>query len=223
MGVDKGRYYLKNARIEPRALVGEQIVARLGAVLGAPVPEVVLLHWSKDHIPAHMRDLYGPGLAHGSRKVGGAHVEELKQRVGYVDVADNRTRYLKLAVLFGLTDADDAQFIAELAVGQRVWSVDHGMFLRARLDGAWGEHDRPPVALYAPIADACAFTRDEHIVALSTLARLRPCDLVEAIGATPREWFSDATEPERIALYLAKRRDIFDAQLRRQIDGGPLS
>ena len=69
------------------------------------------------HMPA--------GISHGSQLVPNCSEREAYR---YVDIAENRERFAKLAVLYGWMSAGDHQFIYRHDPPNLVHSVDHGHF-----------------------------------------------------------------------------------------------
>lgn len=208
LGSDERVYYLKGAQLG-RMLVSEQVVARIGQALGAPVPEVRILDLPRDlvHYDLNMRG-FTPGLAHGSLKI-----DDCANEAGrlHTHTPENRSRYLLLGVLFGLTVAHDAQFILRDAPPRLVYSVDHGLFLPER--GVWRAHDLEhpdlptPARLDVSIAHACNFSPAEIRIACEALASLRPEDIAAAVAAPPDSWGILPAERVALAWYLGRRRD----------------
>lgn len=208
LGEDEQVYYLKGGQCG-RALVSEQVVARIGRAMGAPVAEVRVLdlppELARDDLS--MRGI-APGLAHGSLKIDGC--SNASGRL-HTHLPENRARYVLLATLFGLTVAGDQQFILRDDPPRLVWSVDHGLFLPER--GAWRvsdlEHPDLPrrPGLEASLAGECAFTPAEHRVACAALAGLRAEDIAAAVAAPPEVWGLSARERVALAWYLGRRRD----------------
>jgi len=209
LAADEREYYLKGAQCG-RALVSEQVVARLGRAMGAPVPEVRILNLPRDlvHYDSNMRGIM-PGLAHGSLKINDCSNESGRM---HTHAPENRSRYVLLATLFGLTVAGDHQFLLGDAPPRLVYSVDHGLFLPER--NAWRTHDlEHPDLPQAPhldswLAQQCSFTAQEHQVACEAVANLRAEDIATAVAAPPETWGILSEERVALAWYLGRRRDM---------------
>ncbi len=209
LAADEREYYLKGAQCG-RALVSEQVVARLGRAMGAPVPEVRILDLPRDlvYYDQNMRGIM-PGLAHGSLKIDDCSNESGRM---HAHEPANRSRYMLLAALFGLTVAGDHQFLLGDAPPRLVYSVDHGLFLPER--NAWRAHNlehhdlpRSP-ELDSWLARQCNFTAQEHQVACEAVANLRAEDIAAAVAAPPEAWGILPEERVALAWYLGRRRDM---------------
>lgn len=209
LAADDRAYYLKGAQCG-RALVSEQVVGRLGRAMGAPVPEVRVLDLPRDlvYYDQNMRGIM-PGLSHGSLLIDDCSNESGQM---HTHAPANRARYALLAALFGLTVADDPQFILGNAAPRLVYSVDHGLFLPER--NAWRPHDLEHPDLPSPprphplIAQACGFSAQEHRIACEAIASLRAEDIAAAVAAPPEVWGILPVERVALAWYLGRRRDM---------------
>lgn len=209
--IDGRAYFLKGSQ-NMRSLVSEHVVAKIGAAMGAPVPEVRLLD-----LPAEMAiydpNLRGisPGLAHGSLIIENCSDTEYFPRA---HEPENRLRYQLLAALFGMTIAADHQFICRTKPPRHVYSVDHGEFLPRR--GAWMERDlRDPglVELDRHISATCGFRPEERVAGCAALAGLAPEAIARAVAGPPRAWGLSDTERVSLAWFLGRRRDMLLALL----------
>jgi hypothetical protein len=109
---DGPRYALKHPGVQ-RALIGEQVVARLGLRIGAPCMEVAIANVPPDRLaadPALSR--YGGGPSHASAYVDGLY--EVKA-ITHANHPKNRARFASQCVLFSWALAADHQFLYELA------------------------------------------------------------------------------------------------------------
>lgn len=195
-----------------RVLVNDQIVARLGELIHAPVPNVALIDVPAELVAnqaemAHMM----AGIAHGSQ-----FVENVTERAGFEHavVLENRQRFALLAVLFGWIGAQDHQFVYSKTGPQLVYSVDHGHFFPS--GPAWTEASLAGAPESQPdtqITNACNITQPELHEAIRALSDVGDEALAYIVAVPPDEW--GLTMEERMALlnYLTKRRDELLAML----------
>jgi hypothetical protein len=126
---DQNRYWCKpvNNLQSPRVPITEQIVARLGRLIGAPVcePELVLLDglvgW--EFRPGHF---VRAGWAHGSLAIEPA----LETRsLGDRPADDNRRRHAGVFALHDWLAGSDAQWLYDTSADNMYFSHDHGFYL----------------------------------------------------------------------------------------------
>src|SRR5208337_1393498 len=104
-----------------------RVIGLLGKAMQAPVGEVLFVQVSQELIdmnPAMLGHLQA-GLAHGC-----LFVPNVSERLGVTHFQEtpNRTRFARLAVLYGLAQANDHQFFYSSAPANLVFSFDHGHF-----------------------------------------------------------------------------------------------
>lgn len=128
-----GELYVVKGTQVGRALVADQVVGRLAAVMGAPVPEVALVDVPADLVADQNFYMghFEAGIGHGSRIIPGC---EDGWDIEHEDAAENRDRFALLAVLFGVAFPDDQQFMYRKAPPRIVYSVDHGHFFAGAPD-----------------------------------------------------------------------------------------
>src|SRR5258708_4569582 len=125
LACDEGDYVVKS-RNAGRMIVTDQMVGRVGVAMSAPCATVALVEITQSFIDsepqlAHM----AAGIAHGSRWIPNCSDQKSFEHTA---VFENRDRFARLALLFGLALASDHQFIYEDADPYLVWSMDHGHF-----------------------------------------------------------------------------------------------
>ena len=208
---DDGQKYvvkaLQASRIEMgRVLVNDQVVARLGALVSAPVPHVALVNVPAELLAAQPEMAHmSPGIAHGSQLI-----ENVTERAGLVhtNVPENRGRFARLSVLYGWTAAADHQFVYQKTDPHLVHSVDHGHFFGN--GPTWTEATLlgcPAAQLDATIGPACNLTAEERDEALRELTTFASPEIACAVALPPDSW--GITMAERLALveFLVRRRD----------------
>jgi hypothetical protein len=108
-------------------LFTDQVVARLAQLIGAPVPEPAIVRLSPALIGLEKNLSHlTAGLCHGSLFLDG-HSD--RAPVLHIGAPENRTRFARLAVLYGWVYASDHQQIYPTASPHLVLSVDHGHFI----------------------------------------------------------------------------------------------
>ena len=207
-------YVIKGMRTDldmSRALVTEHTAARLGTLLGCPIPKVAFVELPAPLITAepqlgHMT----PGICHGLE-----HMKLCgdKEGIGAPRNDQNRAAYGPLSVLYGWLQAGDHQVIIS-SDNQDVFSVDHGLFLP-------GQHNWTSATLASagpPVLDpafAQHLTPAQIDQAIDRLARISDPVIAQVLGIVPPGW--GVPDGELIALggYLADRRDTLVARAER--------
>lgn len=189
-----GRYH--------RAIVADQVVGRLGQVMDAPVGQVGLVEVPQPLIEAEAEMQHcQPGLAHGCKWISGCSDKARDFR----DSPENRERFAKMAMLYGLAEAHDHQVIYENQPLHRAHSVDHGHFLPPGA-GRWTEEslrDRETFEADPRILRQLNFSAAELRDACESLQELTHEVIAGAVASVPSAW--GITEGERIAM-----ADYFD-------------
>jgi hypothetical protein len=199
--------YVVKGRQAGRMVFNDQVVARLGQQLGAPVGEPALVDVPQALIDvepemAHML----AGVSHGTRFLVG-----YSERLAYDRASEgvNRSRFAALALLFGWIHASDHQFIYENAAPHTVVSVDHGHFLPNGPDWTVASLAGAPVsAPDAGVVAGAALTDEELDEARAALRPLTNEQIAEALVVPPDEWGVSEDERQALARYLADRRGV---------------
>jgi hypothetical protein len=198
-----GKYVVKALQMNRvaemgRVLVNDQIVARLGELIGASVPRVAFIDIPVELIAnqAQMSHMMA-GIAHGSQ-----FVENVTEREGflYAAIPENRPRFALLAVLFGWIGAQDHQFVYSKTAPQLVYSVDHGHFFPG--GPVWTEQSLAAATHPQPdtqITNSCNATQEELHLALRALSAVPDEALISIVALPPDEW--GLTMEDRITLF----------------------
>jgi len=207
-----GEVYVVKGRQVGRAIVTEQVVARLGAKMGAPVGCVTLVDVPQALIDIEPEMQHLPsGLAHGSLKI-----PDCTDRLGiqYAQVTQNRSRFARLAVLYGWVHVQhDQQVIYPKFSPFLVYSVDHGHFFPGGPN--WISHGlrTAPAPSMDPWFDRdCLFSKEERREALEQLNDVSDEDIAQAVAAPPDDWVFPMADRVELAKYLSERRDSLLAQ-----------
>ena len=190
-----------------QVLVNEVIVAGVGAIIGAPVRDTVLLRvpanltaWSQ--FPARKSDV--PLLAHGSLHLDSAIDDDGLQ---YTKHDDNARRQSRMVGLWDLCLGDDPQWAYDASASYSVWSYDHGLWfttiegdwneqILVRLLGVDGSYPSPPDGLDV----------DELVRTAKAIEAISPPDLLAVVSAVPVEWGTSDSDLEAMAWFLYLRR-----------------
>jgi hypothetical protein len=207
-GMD-GKVYIVKGRQAGRQIVNDQLVGRLGVLLGAPVAPVGIV--DVDEILTNDPDepevaYFESGLAHASLVIPDCNDDRDIRR--YQGQPVNRSRFALLCVLYGWVGANDHQFLYKIKHPNAVYSVDHGHFFPGGPN--WTIQDlleAPEAYLDQKILEICRFQELEFQGALMALVKLSDEDILRAVSRPPAEW--GITIDERVALvaYLVKRRE----------------
>lgn len=206
---DGERYVLKGIRNDAQVgqmVFNDQVAARLGALIGAPVPEVTVVELPQDLIDLNpgMSHLVA-GLAHASGCI--PDVSDRIDNIDHTNESENRSRFAALAVFFGWLSAGDRQFLYRLSTPRLVYSVDHGHFFAG--GPAWTApslQSAPPAAVAADLVSACHLTHDELVPAIAALAAITAGQVGEVLSNPPIAWGVDNSSRSALAAYLWKRR-----------------
>lgn len=201
---------LRNDSPQGRMMFNDHVIARLGALISAPVAEVALIN-----IPQAMIDLNPdkgsqmghicPCVAHGSK-----FFPNVSDRVdGFANVGDgdNKLRFATIGVLHSWACCSDRQFIYQTEQPYGVYSVDHGHFFpggpnwtQATLAGA------APVAVAQDLVAACGLTAAELAGVCARLDQVSEDDLAAILAIPPDEWGVPNDDRAALAELLWTRR-----------------
>lgn len=202
--------FAQNTHGDGRGIFTEQLVARLGQLLSAPVPEVALVEVSvelNDVIRASPASQFNfepqPGVHHGSRWALGYSD---RQQLAYVD--ENRQAFAALHVLAVWVFCNgDHQWIYRNDPPHEVLSVDHSMFFpngpEWTVEGlAQAAGNVTPDQQF----DSVGLGSDDYEEALGSLAELTADQIAHVVAAPPDDWGVGVTDREAIASFLWARR-----------------
>jgi hypothetical protein len=220
---EDGLSYVVKGGHAGRVLVNDHIVAHLGLSIGAPCGDPKLVEITPDLIaeePRLQEAAYGgnamqPGVWHGSGYVPGYSRD--RQGVLHTTVAENRSRFAALALLYGWVGTwQDHQFLYRLSPPPLVLSVDHGHFFPQGPEWNVGHLAAPPNG-GIPDPALCSSSSLTHAELDAAADALRSMDstavIARAVASPPDHW--GLSMPERVALaeYLARRYEEILAYL----------
>lgn len=200
---DDDNEYVAKGQQAGRQIVNDQIVARLGLAIDAPVGEPRIVDVTDLAAIEQRLSHIAPGTDHGTRFISDCFDE-------YTPIATsepaNRPRLARLSVLYGWVFANDWQFLFRKNPPRLIYSVDHGHFFPDGPD--WSEKTllEAPCAELAPCFEDCYLTQEEIGEALQALESVTEEKIIQAVSSPPDEW--GLTMGERVTLveYLTRRK-----------------
>jgi hypothetical protein len=208
-GVDKCEYVVKARQVErsiERQMVNDQVVARLGVIMNAPVARPALVEISSDLIdfsPPHSYIL--AGVAHATEFI--EDCSDNRELFLHTKEPANRERFAMLCVLYSWIYARDHQFIYSKQKPNLVHSVDHGHFFVGGPN--WTKEHlnlSNAVQIDRLLFDTCKPTPQELRPAISACEAITEQNILKVVAAPPTEW--GITIDDRLALveYLISRQ-----------------
>lgn len=200
-----GREYVVKGQQAGRQIVNDQITARLGFAIGAPVGEPKIVEVSAELIAIEPRLSHIPsGTAHAT-----LFIPDCRDDCGLIATSEpeNRSRFVLLAVLYGWVYANDIQFIFKKNPPRLVYSVDHGHFFPGGPN--WTERDliqAPQAELNSYLCENCNFTPDEISLALRDLSSVSEKTIIQAVATPPSEWGLTLDERVTLVEYLTRQQ-----------------
>jgi hypothetical protein len=216
---DRALYAVKlvtNAYGDGHALFLEQVVARLGALLGAPVPPVTTIA-----VDAELAEVIDATVA-GNPVPAGIHHGSLwcdgySNRRGLWHEAENRSGFGALCVLYTwMHCVEDHQFVYRDRRPHLVLSVDHSAFFAQ--GGQWSVNTlaaMPMIMEYDPYFVPAGLLDDDLGPVLDRLERVTVEDIAQVVAAPPDEWKVSMRERVALAEVIYQRQDDLLALARR--------
>lgn len=199
-----GQDYMVKGQQAGRQIVNDQIVARLGILLGAPVGKPRLIEIPAELIAIEPRLLHIlPGSAHGTLFIPNCFDQ---YKLIATSQPENRPRLARLAVLYGWVVPGDWQFLFDSTPPRLIHSVDHGHFFPGGPDWSTEDLQLATTPCMPECFQTCELTPDELADALGTLSAISEQQIVQVVASPPDEW--GLTIEERILLvkYLLNRQ-----------------
>jgi hypothetical protein len=208
-GVDKREYVVKARQVDlqiERQMVNDQIVARLGILMKAPVGKPSLVEISSDLIeisPQHSYVL--PGIAHATEFVEGCSDD--RELFLHTKEPANRDRFALLCVLYSWVYASDRQFIYKKQKPNLVYSVDHGHFFAGGSNWTIESlNQMNDLQIDLLLIETCKLTSQELEPAVRACLAVPEDSILNAVATPPSVW--GITVDDRLALieYLISRQ-----------------
>lgn len=205
LACDDGREYMVKGQNAGRQIVNEQIVARLGLLLGAPIPETKIVEIPDELIKleknlAHIT----AGTAHGSLYLRDTYFDRC---LIATSEPVNRPRLALLAVLYGWVGENDRQYLFTNNPPRLIYSIDHGHFFPNSPNWTANDLAIAQDAQIDPVfVSECNLTPSEIEQALEALANINEAAIVDAVAYPPTEWGLTIDERTMMMQYLIKRQ-----------------
>ena len=200
------KIYVVKGQHAGRAIFNDQIIARLGQLIGAPVgqPVVIIIPDELKQIEPQLHDI-SSGLAHGT-----LWITDTTDRLwlAHTDKDYNRSRFAALSILYGWLCANDQQLIYSNQDPYLVHSVDHGHFFPGGQD--WNVQslaNNPQVQPYPEIYNNCSLKDEDIKASLINLNKITYGDIIKVVGLPPDEWGVSMSERVEISKFIISRRD----------------
>ena len=212
---DGKKYVVKGKKSAGRQMINDQIVARLGLEIDAPVGRPAIINISQELIdiePIYFED-FEAGTAHGTE-----FIADCFDSYDLRDIENNRIRLVTLALLFGWTYANDHQFIYQRPRPYTIFSVDHGHFFPSPPN--WQIQDlvtNLPVTLDSYF-DRCCFTVNEFNLVYGILNNVTEEVIVQAVAFPRLEWGITYKEKLGMINYLKSRKKELLNHLRSKLE-----
>lgn len=214
LGQDRAQYWIKTTTnpLGPQVLVKEQVVARVGALIDAPVCPVVVIDIPQEFDGSTVGGLrLEAGPAHGTRNIAnGLDTRELDRPSD----DDNAARYAAFAALYDWCWGYDVQGLHVANDDNRFFAVDYDQYLppggqvwqpKTMVDFADVPHEIPQTVPLSAAALARVATRLEGV---------SRTDLVDALKHIPGSWIGKARDLEDVGFLLERRLPQVAARLR---------
>ncbi|WIE71601.1 HipA family kinase [Curtobacterium sp. MCJR17_020] len=213
---DDGEEYWVKAPNNPqgaRSLIAERVVAGIGELIGAPVPDTALMA-----IPDDLRFEFKPGIrTNGGLGHGSLNVQPVVNSTDWGRFAPddhNRERTASILGLWDLCLGFDEQWVHQSDEDNQIFTVDHGFWFGGGSDwtiadlqrvgtNAWDQDLDPGIASAVALRDAA-----DRIDTL-TLDMLRG-----VVDTVPVEWDTTPAELSELASILFVRAEGVAARLR---------
>lgn len=205
---DGRRYWIKplnNLQCE-RVCITEQVVGRVGQLLGAPTCAVktieipsALAGWQ---FHADENAKLEAGIAHASLETLNAMETRLLERRRD---DSNAARHAYVLALYDLCWGDDAQWLMDVGDEYRFYSHDHGLYFP---QGPWWTVQDLARCIDAPRPYTCDDLDIDRVTVALIVARLRALtngELVQALAGIPTTWPVTDAELELVGHFILSR------------------
>jgi hypothetical protein len=201
---DGNDYVVKTINLAARQIINDQLIARLGVLLKAPVGEPALVWISSDLIQAdsHLGGVT-EGFAHGTLWI--PNCMDQYELIATSE-PENRLRLVLLATLYGWAVASDHQFLFTHNPPRLIYSVDHGHFFPNPPDWQIKDLQNCSQADLDSFFKDCNFTPCELKQAYDHLKAISTDDIVKAVSIIPEEWGFTMEEQVAVVIFLNTRQ-----------------
>ncbi len=202
-----GKKYVVKGKQAGRQIVNDQIVARLGLTINAPVgnPKIINVSQKLIDIESNLEN-FGSGTAHGTEFIPNC-IDQWTLIA--TSEPENRIRLATLALLYGWTHANDHQFIFHKIPPRIIYSVDHGHFFPNQPEWRIQDLEQDSPATLDTYFKDCNFTDDELKQIYDILNNVTKPAIVEAVAFPRADW--GITFEERLGMInylIARKKDL---------------
>ena len=201
---DDGVTYVAKGSQNGRMCFNDHVVNRLGALIDAPVGQVVFVD-AADLVRIEPRmSHFGPALAHGTRELPDCGE---RQAFEYSHVAENRGRFGALCILYSWAGCwGDHQMIYENSGVHLAHSVDHGHFFPGGPNWTTAGLQATPAAVLDAVFGQCGLVEAELVQTKQRLRAVTEQQLASILAAPPEAWGVAMQERVAMAEYLVRRK-----------------
>ena len=211
-----GKYYVvKGKKSAGRQMINDQIVARLGQKIEAPVGCPAIVNISQDLIniePDHFED-FNAGTTHGTEVI-----KDCFDSYDLLAIDHNRSRLAVLALLFGWTHASDHQFIYTINKPPKIYSVDHGHFFPNPPNWTVEYLKKDTPAQLDSYFDKCNFSPEDFKNIYELLNNITTKMIVRAVSFPRKEWGITFEEKLEMINYLVKRQEDLKSSIKSRLE-----
>lgn len=212
MASDNQTYFVKSLDTcipaGERSLAVEQIVARLGELIGAPICKTSLIRipdalegWA----PYPNRGRLRAGLAHASRALD--HAEDVGPTLVARTKDDNSRRHVGVYALYDWCFGMDQQWLLDLDNDRTIYSHDHGLYFPPLGQAGWSRDEltsRVDEPRELPDPRDGLLSEETKRVALA-VEQVSRDDLAGILHAVPASWPVSDAELEVLGWFLERR------------------
>jgi hypothetical protein len=218
---DNRDYFVKSLDVCPpgqgASLVIEQVVAKVGELIGAPVCHTSLIRIPDEIAGWEPRPgvALKAGLAHASLAL--EHADEMgRPQLFARGQDDNRRRHVGVYALFDWCCGTDAQWLYDLDSDRMLYSHDHGLYLPPVGSGILTDEDMVievdrPYELPDPRSGLLPSAIDEMASAVEAVTR---DDLASILNQIPKSWPVTDQVLETLGWFLERRAPAVGLRLR---------
>lgn len=208
---EDGQIYVVKGQHAGRSIFNDQVIARLGTQISAPVgnPALVMIPRELQEAEEKLVDIT-PGVAHGTLLIPDTSD---RQWLTHTEKPYNRQRFSQLAILYGWLFANDQQLVYSNHEPYLVYSVDHGHFFPGGPDWTLASiAGGAPVQPYPEICNACNLSENEIKSAVDLLSQISDEAIIQAVAIPPDDWKVSIDERTALVEFIISRRDAMLAQ-----------
>lgn len=206
------------------SLYNDQVTARIGVLMGAPVAEPVLVQLTEKFVERNPGIALPPGIYHGTITVPElGPVRKNGSAWALTNPTANLPRFAQLAILYGLLHCTfDHQFWFDQYGKGLVWSLDHGYVIGSGeirngvREACWNADElcaRNECRLDPVIAEHIFFPDSMLRQAARSLDLLSPDGIAECVSCVPAPWGVSKEEKISLAAYVWDRSRLLHGRL----------